>query len=374
VTLHEPLRPRRAVLMLENGFRLDGSALGKWGEITGEVVFHTGMTGYPEVVSDPSYAGQIVTFTYPQIGNYGIAPEDFEATRIHLRGVVVRDACRTPSNWRSSLSFTELLKRRGIVGIEGVDTRALTLHLRDVGAMRGIISHLDTDPESLLGKIQAEPTMTGTDLTGVVSTKTPYTVESERQIFRVVAYDLGIKANILRGLVAEGCQVVVVPAGTSAEDVLARKPDGVFLSNGPGDPAAVTTVIKNVERLVGLVPMFGICLGHQILALALGAQTYKLKFGHHGANHPVLNLATGKVEVTSHNHGFAVKEETLSSAGLQLTHRNLNDGAVEGYMHPEYQCFAVQYHPEAAPGPHDAGYLFAKFTDLLERHRKSVHA
>ncbi len=365
---------RRAILMLEDGFVLDGTAVGTRGEVTGEVVFHTGMTGYPEVVSDPSYAGQIVTFTYPQIGNYGIAPEDFEATRIRLRGVVVRDACRTPSNWRSSLSFPDLLSRRGVVGIEGVDTRALTLRLRDRGVMRGIISHVDFDTDSLSGKINAEPAMTGQDLTGEVTTRTAYTVEPDRARFSVVAYDFGIKANILRGLVTEGCRVEVVPADTSAESVLARRPDGVFLSNGPGDPAAVHKAIRNVERLVGLVPMFGICLGHQILSLALGAETYKLKFGHHGANHPVTNLATGRVEVTSHNHGFAVREESLATAGLELTHRNLNDGSVEGYRHPEYRCFAVQYHPEAAPGPHDAGYLFAEFSRLMEQHREAVYA
>jgi carbamoyl-phosphate synthase small subunit len=337
-------------------------------------VFHTGMTGYPEVISDPSYAGQIVTFTYPQIGNYGIAPEDFEATKMHLRGVIVRDACRTPSNWRSSLSFPDLLKRRGVVGIEGTDTRALTLHLRDHGSMRGTISHIDFDSESLARKIALVPEMTGQDLTGEVSTLEPYRVQPKAARFHVIAYDLGIKANILRGLVAQGCSVDVVPASTTAEEVLSRHPDGVFLSNGPGDPAAVKSMIRNVERLAGLVPIFGICLGHQILALALGASTYKLKFGHHGANHPVLNLRTRKVEVTSHNHGFAVKEESLSGAGLELTHRNLNDGSVEGFRHPEYRCFAVQYHPEAAPGPHDASYLFEEFSTMLAEHHRTVHA
>ena len=365
---------RRAVLQLEDGFRLSGHAVGRRGEATGEVVFHTGMTGYPEVISDPSYAGQIVAFTYPQIGNYGIAPEDFEASRIHLRAVIVRDACRTPSNWRSSLSFPDLLKRRGVVGIEGVDTRALTLRLRQGGSQRGIVSHTDFDAESLARKIAGEPSMNGLDLTGDVTTQSAYRVAPAQPNFHVVAYDLGIKANILRGLVGQGCRVDVVPAGTSAEEVLAMHPDGVFLSNGPGDPAAVKSMIKNVERLVGLVPVFGICLGHQILALALGASTYKLKYGHHGANHPVLNLRTRKVEVTSHNHGFAVKEETLAGAGLELTHRNLNDGSVEGFRHPEYRCFAVQYHPEAAPGPHDASYLFQDFTDLLAEHRGAVHA
>jgi len=365
---------RRALLMLEDGARFDGMAIGHTGETSGEVVFHTGMTGYPEVVTDPSYAGQIVTFTYPQIGNYGIAPDDFEASRLFLRGVVVRQACRAPSNWRSTLSFPDLLKRRGIVGIEGVDTRALTLHLRQAGALCGIISHVDFDPASLARKIAAVPKMSGSDLTGEVTTARPYTADSDGARFNVVAYDFGIKANILRGLIAEKCRVHVVPADTSAEAVLAQRPDGVFLSNGPGDPAAVGGAIRAVERLVGLVPIFGICLGHQILALALGAQTYKLKFGHHGANHPVMNLETGRVEVTSHNHGFAVKEESLAGAGLQLTHRNLNDGAVEGFSHPEYQCFAVQYHPEAAPGPHDAGYLFSRFGDLLARRKEAQHA
>lgn len=365
---------RTALLQLEDGSRFEGFAVGHRGEATGEVVFHTGMTGYPEVISDPSYAGQIVAFTYPQIGNYGIAPEDFEANRIHLRAVVVRDACRTPSNWRSSLSFPELLKKRGVVGIEGIDTRALTLRLRQGGSMRGVVSHVDFDATSLAQKIQAEPSMTGLDLTGEVSTPTAYRVAPPEPLFHVVAYDLGIKANILRGLVAQGCKVDVVPATTTAEQVLAMHPDGVFLSNGPGDPAAVKGMIRNVERLVGLVPVFGICLGHQILALALGASTYKLKYGHHGANHPVLNLSTRRVEVTSHNHGFAVKEETLAGAGLELTHRNLNDGSVEGFRHPEYRCFAVQYHPEAAPGPHDASYLFEDFSTLLAEHRGVVHA
>jgi carbamoyl-phosphate synthase small subunit len=373
LTLRQPGR-RRAVLMLEDGVRFEGRAVGHTGEATGEVVFHTGMTGYPEVVSDPSYAGQIVTFTYPQIGNYGVAPEDFEATRLHLRGVVVREACREPSNWRSMQSFPELLRRRGIVGIEGLDTRALTLHLRQTGCLRGIVSHLDFDPVSLARKIAAEPSMTGADLTGSVTTEKPYIADAEGARFHVVAYDFGIKANILRGLLAEGCKVHVVPADTPAEAVLALRPDGVFLSNGPGDPAAVRRAIRAVERLVGLVPLFGICLGHQIMALALGAETYKLKFGHHGANHPVLNLDTRKVEVTSHNHGFAVREESLAGAGLELTHRNLNDGAVEGFRHPEYDCFAVQYHPEAAPGPHDAGYLFRQFTERMDRRREAQHA
>lgn len=365
---------RRAVLLLEDGRRFEGRAIGHTGEATGEVVFHTGMTGYPEVVSDPSYAGQIVTFTYPQIGNYGVAPEDFEATKLFLRGVVVREACRTPSNWRSHLSFPELLKRRGVVGIEDIDTRALTLHLRGRGAMRGIISHTDFDSVSLAAKLHDEPEMTGRDLTGDVTTRALYRVEPHGARFRVVAYDFGIKANILRGLTAEGCEVEVVPSDTSAETVLARRPDGVFLSNGPGDPAAVRGAIRNVERLLGLVPVFGICLGHQIMALALGAETYKLKFGHHGANHPVLNLETKKVEVTSHNHGFAVREESLKSAGLVLTHRNLNDGTVEGFRHPEYHCFAVQYHPEAAPGPHDASYLFSQFGNLMTSRKELRHA
>ena len=365
---------RRAILMLEDGTRFDGQAIGHTGETLGEVVFHTGMTGYPEVVSDPSYAGQIVTFTYPQIGNYGIAPDDFEATRLYLRGVVVRQACRAPSNWRSTFSFPDLLRRRGVVGIEGIDTRALTLHLRQTGSLSGIISHLDFEPPSLARKIAAEPAMTGTDLTGSVTTARPYTADSEGARFNVVAYDFGIKANILRGLIAAKCRVHVVPADTTAEAVLALRPDGVFLSNGPGDPAAVGGAIRAVERLVGLVPLFGICLGHQILALALGGRTYKLKFGHHGSNHPVLNLETGKVEVTSHNHGFAVREDSLAAAGLKLTHRNLNDGAVEGFSHPEYDCFAVQYHPEAAPGPHDAGYLFRRFADLLALRKEAQHA
>lgn len=364
---------REAALVLEDGRRFDGLAVGHSGETIGEVVFHTGMTGYPEVVSDPSYAGQIVTFTYPQIGNYGIAPDDFEATRLHLRGVVVREACRTPSNWRSHLSFPDLLKRRNVVGIEWIDTRALTRHLRDNGVMRGIISHVDLETQSLLTKVRQSPQMAGQDLTGEVTTQSAYLVDPEAASkFRVVAYDFGIKANILRGLVAQGCQVEVVPADTPAATVMAKKPDGVFLSNGPGDPAAVKGAIRNVERLVGLVPMFGICLGHQIMALALGAETFKLKFGHHGANHPVLNLATRKVEVTSHNHGFAVKEESLSGAGLELTHRNLNDQTVEGFQHPEYNCMAVQYHPEAAPGPHDATYLFAQFTELMASRRKEL--
>jgi carbamoyl-phosphate synthase small subunit len=355
--------------MLEDGFQLTGQAIGPRGETTGEVVFHTGMTGYPEVVTDPSYAGQIVVFTYPQIGNYGIAPEDFEATRLHLRGVVVREACRTPSNWRSSTSFPELMKHRGLVGIEGVDTRALTRHLRSRGAMRGIISHLDFERPSLARKVAAEPRMAGSDLTRSVTTRAPYRVDAGDARFSVVAYDLGIKANILRGLMRESCRVEVVPADTPAETVLAKRPDGVFLSNGPGDPAATRHVIHSVERLVGLVPIFGICLGHQVLALALGGATYKLKFGHHGANHPVLDLKTGKVEVTSHNHGFAVQEESLAGAGLELTHRNLNDGSVEGFRHPEYRCFAVQYHPEAAPGPHDASYLFGRFAKLMRGDR-----
>ncbi|MFH1683963.1 MAG: glutamine-hydrolyzing carbamoyl-phosphate synthase small subunit [Candidatus Margulisiibacteriota bacterium] len=356
----------KAALALEDGAIFEGTAFGATGESAGEVVFNTSMTGYQEILTDPSYKGQIVAMTYPLIGNYGINTEDFESAKPHLSGFVVREASRIVSNWRASMSLGDFLKKNKIIGIEGIDTRALTLHIRSAGAMKGIISTKDLDPQSLVRKAKESPGLVGIDLVKEVSCKKVYEWNDKGK-YRVVLLDCGAKHNIMRDLAARGCQVTVVPAKTSAKKILALKPDGVMLSNGPGDPAAVTYVIETVKKLIGKVPIFGICLGHQMLGLALGGKTYKLKFGHRGANQPVMDLRTRKVEITSQNHGFCVDLDSLKDKAVELTHLNLNDQTSEGLRHKKYPVFSVQYHPEASAGPHDSKYLFDEFIKSLTR-------
>jgi carbamoyl-phosphate synthase small subunit len=351
-----------ALLVLADGTTFEGEAIGAEppsGVATGEVVFNTVLTGYQEVITDPSYAGQVIAFTYPHIGNYGVTPLDEEAARPHCRGVVVRDLARRRSNWRADDDLDAFLRRHGVPGIAGVDTRRLTRHIREAGAMPAAFG--TADETALKQAALDEPGTDGRDLASVVSCTEPYRVGDGPR--RVVAYDLGIKATILRHL-GSLATVEVVPAGTPAEVVLERRPDGVFLSNGPGDPAAVTGTIGAIEGLLGHVPIFGICLGHQLLATALGGTTHKLPFGHHGGNHPVRRLATGAIEITSQNHNYAVSEGSLADA--EVTHVNLNDGVIEGLRSTAVAAFSVQYHPEAGPGPHDARYLFDLFSELMD--------
>jgi carbamoyl-phosphate synthase small subunit len=369
-----------AVLALEDGTVFEGQSYGAPVERTGEVVFNTAITGYQEVFTDPSYSGQIVVLTYPQIGNYGSNDADNESARPYIEGLVVREFSPLASNWRSGETAQQFLTGAGVPVITGIDTRGLVRHLRSRGVMRGVLSAgASQDNKELVDKARSAPSMTGLDLATVVSTKSSYPWDKPVQPcspssvlsaaappeFRVVAYDFGIKRNILRRLVQVGCQVTVVPAGTSAEDVLALKPSGVFLSNGPGDPEPLTEQAAQVRKLIGKTPVFGICLGHQILGLALGGKTYKLKFGHRGANHPVINKITNKVEITSHNHGFAVDPDSLNLNEVEITHMNLNDSTLEGFRHRSHPVFCVQYHPEAAPGPHDSHYLFDDFVKLM---------
>ena len=379
---------KKAILALEDGRAFEGIAFGADGEAYGEVVFNTSMFGYQEILSDPSYKGQIVTMTYPLIGNYGANDEDLESSGPQVEGFVVKELSRIASNWRSGYSLEDFLKKANIIGIQGVDTRALTRHIRTHGAKKGVLSTLDSDIDTLVKKAAASPGLVGRDLVKEVTCssvmtgeefsgmKMPSGMEQERH---VVAIDCGMKRNIVRMLMREGCRVSVVPAGTGAEDIIALNPDGLFLSNGPGDPEGVPYVIESVRALIGRVPVFGICLGHQILGLALGGQTYKLKFGHRGANHPVMDLLTGKVEITAQNHGFAVNIDALKERvpDIELTHINLNDKTVEGMRHTSLPVFSVQYHPEASPGPHDAGHLFRRFTELMETQKgkaASTHA
>ncbi|OGE23239.1 MAG: carbamoyl phosphate synthase small subunit [Candidatus Dadabacteria bacterium RBG_19FT_COMBO_40_33] len=369
----------KALLVLEDGTVFEGEGFGAIGEAYGEVVFNTSITGYQEVLTDPSYNGQIVVMTYPEIGNYGVNLEDVESIRPFVRGFVVNEYWSVPSSWRSCENLGSYLSRHGIVGIERIDTRELTRRIRTYGAQRGVISTVDMDQESLLRKVRSSPSIVGIDLATEVSCTEPYRWETgsegwspyyDKQTklekhFRVVAYDFGIKRNILRRLVDTGCEVLVVPSRTPPHEVLSMNPGGIVLSNGPGDPAAVSYAIESVRTLIGKKPIFGICLGHQIVGLALGGRTFKLKFGHRGANQPVKNLLTGKVEITSQNHGFAVDADSLGS-NVEITHVNLNDNTVEGLRHKEYPLFSVQYHPEASPGPHDSAYLFDEFLRLME--------
>ncbi len=360
---------QRAVLYLENGSRYDGQAFGSVGESLGEVVFNTSMTGYQEVLTDPSYAGQIVVMTQPEIGNYGTNSEDIESRSPSVRGFVVRECSRLHSNWRAEQSLSAYLNTHQVCGIAEVDTRRLVREIREGGAMRGVISTADFDAASLARKVENHPPMSGSDYVKTVTIAEPYEWRTEEARLRVVAYDFGIKQNILRSLSRRGCDVTIVPATTPAEEVLERHPDGVFLSNGPGDPEPLDYVVRNVRRMVGRVPIFGICLGHQVAALALGGRTFKLKFGHRGANQPVKNLLTERVEITSQNHGFAVDPDSLDSAQVELTHINLNDKTLEGLRHRSDPLFSVQYHPEASPGPHDSYYLFDDFIAMMEECR-----
>lgn len=385
---------KHAILALADGTVFRGRPLGHEGETVGEVVFNTAMTGYQEILTDPSYKGQIVTMTCPHIGNYGIAAADVESRRVWADGFVVTEACVRPSNWRSERSLDEYLREAKVVGIQGIDTRALTRHLRERGSQQGVISHVDLDPVRAAEKARMAPSIVGRDLVKEVTCAEPYhwtegsgawapdgAAAGPRHRFHVVVYDFGVKQNILRRLVDVGCRVTVVPASTTPAKVEALKPDGVFLSNGPGDPEGVPYASASARHFIGKRPMMGICLGHQMLGLASGLRTYKLKFGHHGANHPVMDLRTRKVEITSQNHNFAVEVpegdsnendgvQTVHTAigRMQISHVSLNDRSVEGMVSLDHPVFSVQYHPEASPGPHDSAYLFNEFVQLMEKY------
>ena len=367
----------KAILLLEDGTVFRGGSFGALGIRCGEVVFNTSMSGYQEIITDPSYSEQIITMTYPLIGNVGTNREDWESRKVYAAGFIVKENCEYPSNWRNKDSLSEYLKKNKVVGLEGIDTRALVRHIREKGAMRGVISSTEFGLPALRKALEKYPGLVGRDIVKDVTAKKPYSwdkgvfdvlagqeVKAEKK-YKVVAIDYGMKHNILRLLCSHGCEVQVVSAKASASDVLKYKPDGVFLSNGPGDPAPVEYAVETVRKLLGKVPIFGICLGHQLLGLALGAKTYKLKFGHRGANHPVKNLKTGKIEITSQNHGFCVDMDTLDKKQVELTHLNLNDNTVEGIRCKDKPAFSVQYHPEASPGPHDSQYLFNDFTKMM---------
>jgi carbamoyl-phosphate synthase small subunit len=372
------------ILALADGRTFKGTLFGATEEAEGEVVFNTSMSGYQEVLTDPSYCGQMVVMTSPLIGNYGINPEDFESDRPYLSGFIIKELSGVPSNWRSTGTLDEFMKKYNVVGLQGIDTRALTRHIRDHGAQQAVISNDLSNIDALIQKAKQSPSMEGKDLVQQVTCKEPYgwsegdwdlrtgyadlSNNRQNENFFVVVYDFGIKRNILRRLTQVGCKVKVVPAATSAEAVMKMKPDGVFLSNGPGDPSAVSYAIQNVRDLVGKVPIFGICLGHQILNLALGGTTYKLQFGHHGGNQPVMDLRRQKVEITSQNHGFAVDDKT-GNDDVEITCINLNDQTVEGIRHKKYPVSSVQYHPEASPGPQDSSYLFQDFVSLMKENR-----
>ncbi len=371
---------KKAVLALADGLVFEGYSFGAEGETSGEIVFNTSMTGYQEILTDPSYKGQIVTMTYTQIGNYGVNSEDVESGKPYVEGFIVKEYLDIPSNWRMNKSLHQYLSENGIVGIQGIDTRALTRHLRDFGAQPGVISTKDVKAESLVEKAKKLPKMNGLDLAKEVTCKESYVWDqgdwdiacgyAQKPVsrYKVVAYDYGIKRNILRLLTQACCDVTVVPATMPAEQVLAMNPDGVFLSNGPGDPEPVTYAIENIRKILGKKPVFGICLGQQLLGLALGGRTYKLKFGHHGGNQPIMDLTTRKVEIAAENHGFAVDMESVKDQ-VVTTHVNLNDNTCEGFQHKTLPAFSVQYHPEASPGPHDSRYLFQRFIDMMEKQK-----
>lgn len=372
----------KAILALEDGTTFQGTAIGAHRETSGEIVFNTSMTGYQEILTDPSYNGQVVCMTYPEIGNYGIAPEDIESSKVQVSGFIVKNLCPYPSNWRGGqITLEEYLKNNDIPGIMGIDTRKLVRILRSSGAMRGVICMGDIQPQDAVAKARAIPKMVGADLASVVTRKDtvtwnegPHRLQPPGQSkgpFKVVALDFGVKSNTLRRLQELGAEITVVPAQTTAKEILSHKPDGVYLSNGPGDPEAVTYAIESVRELIGQVPIFGICLGHQILGLAMGAKTFKLKFGHRGANHPIKNLDTTKVEITSQNHGFAIEPGTLPESVGRVTHVNLNDQTIAGIRHIKHPVFSIQYHPEASPGPHDSYYLFEEFAENARAFRLS---
>jgi len=370
----------KAILALADGKIYEGEHFGAENEVEAEIVFNTSMSGYQEIITDPSYCGQMVVMTYPLIGNYGINPEDFESDRPYLSGFIIKELSRVQSNWRSRGSLEDFLKENKVFGIQGIDTRALTRRIRDKGAQQAVLSTNTADPQKLIEKARNSPSLIGQDLVKQVTCKKAYDWNESEWVIqkgqtqlditkdrphKVLVYDFGVKRNILRKLTRAGCKVKVIPAKTPAEEVLAETPDGVFLSNGPGDPAAVTYAIENVKALIGKVPVFGICLGHQILSIALNATTYKLTFGHHGGNQPVMDSNSGKVEITSQNHGFAVEQSSLQG-NVEITSTNLNDDTVEGIQHKDWPIFSVQYHPEASPGPHDSDYLFDKFAGLMK--------
>ncbi len=361
----------KAILMLEDGKLFKGENIGCSGETIGEVVFNTSMIGYQEILTDPSYCEQIVTMTYPQIGNYGVNSIDVESDKIQAKGLIVKECFNYYSNWRAEGSLEDYLKKYNIVGLAGIDTRQLTRHIRLEGAMKGIISTETKAESELKKKMEDYPSITKRDLVKYVTCDKPYIYNPKKGDYKqfVVAVDFGVKMGILKCLDREGFRIIVVPASTKPEEILKYKPDGIFLSNGPGDPAAVNYAVTNIKKLIGKKPIFGICLGHQLLALALGAKTYKLKFGHHGGNYPVKNLRTGKIEITSQNHGFEVDKESLKDIGntnYKITHLNLNDNTIEGLEYVDINAFTVQYHPEIKPGPHDSGCVFNKFTELIK--------